>query len=89
MPARRQKRAQDPVVLGRAIRELRTERTSLSQEAFASEASLDRAHYASLERGDVNPTLKTLVRVATALDVHLSELFARYEQLGGNPKPKR
>lgn len=35
---------------------------------------MTQSQYARIERGDVDPTLKTLKRLATALDVTASEL---------------
>lgn len=56
------------------VRGLR-EATGRSQEAFAAFADIDRATYGKLERGELNPSLLTLARLAVALDVTLSGLL--------------
>ena len=56
------------------LRRLREER-GLSQEAVGDRAGMTQSQYARIERGDVDPTLKTLKRLATALDLAVSELL--------------
>lgn len=56
------------------LRRLREER-GLSQEAVGDRASMTQSQYARIERGDVDPTLKTLKRLGTALDITVSELL--------------
>jgi transcriptional regulator with XRE-family HTH domain len=56
------------------LRRLREER-GLSQEAVGDRAGMTQSQYARIERGDVDPTLKTLKRLATALGVPTSELL--------------
>jgi transcriptional regulator with XRE-family HTH domain len=48
---------------------------ALSQEAVGDRAGMTQSQYARIERGDVDPTLKTLKRLATALEVTPSELL--------------
>ncbi len=62
------------VTLGKRIRELRL-RTGLSQERFAAQAGLDRTYYAGIERGERNPSVKQLAKIATALEVPIGALF--------------
>jgi len=66
------------VVLGRAVRELRARR-GLSQEALGFHARLHRNYVGAIERGEINPTFRVLLRVSTGLGFPLSELFALYE----------
>lgn len=61
------------------IRKLRVER-SISQDAFAVDAGIDRTYVSRLERGMENPTVGVLEGIATALGVEIEALFAR-------PKP--
>jgi transcriptional regulator with XRE-family HTH domain len=56
------------------LRRTREER-GLSQEAVGDRAGMTQSQYARIERGDVDPTIKTLKRLATALDVTASELL--------------
>ncbi len=70
------------VTLGKRIRELRL-RMGRSQEKFAAAAGLDRTYYAGIERGERNPSVKQLAKIAAALDVPISALFAVSEQESG------
>ena len=70
---------------GRQLRILRRGR-EISQEELARVARLDRSFIGRIERGEVNVTLKTMVRMARALRVKLSDLFI---WVGGNPSAER
>jgi transcriptional regulator with XRE-family HTH domain len=67
------------VVLGAAVRELRACRV-LSQEELGFRARLHRNYVGALERGEINPTFKTLRTLAEGLDVELSSLIRLYEE---------
>jgi len=56
----------------RELRELR----GLSQEALAAKSDLDRTYISLLERGQRQPTLKSISSLANALETTLTE-FAR------------
>jgi transcriptional regulator with XRE-family HTH domain len=60
--------------LGRRLRALRDAR-GLTQERLAERAGVDAKHYQALESGLSNVTFATLLAVARALGVSLSELF--------------
>jgi transcriptional regulator with XRE-family HTH domain len=60
--------------LGKRIRALRIER-ALTQEQAAELAKLDEKHWQDIEGARTNPTVATLVGIARALKVTLSELF--------------
>ena len=62
-------------IVARNIRRLRVER-GVSQEAFAVDAGIDRTYVSRLERGLENPTVAVLERIAGALAVPITELFA-------------
>lgn len=66
-------------VLGRSARELRARR-ALSQEEAGSVCGMHRNYVGSLERGEVNPTFSTLLRLCTGLDIPLSTLILLYEE---------
>jgi len=66
--------------LGKRLRTLRL-RTGLSQERFAAQAGLDRTYYAGIERGERNPSVKQLAKIAAALAVPIATLFT--EELAG------
>ncbi len=62
--------------LGRAIRATRLER-GYSQEAVAARAGLDRSYYGAIERGEFNPTIATVWKIATGLGTTAAELLTR------------
>lgn len=66
--------------VGPAIRNLR-EQAGISQEELAGRAELDRTYVSGIERGRRNPSVKSLQRVADALDVGLEVLFIRARQM--------
>jgi len=63
---------------GVVLREVRQSR-GLSQEALAHESGLDRTYISLLERGERQPTLKTILSLARALNVSASGLVAKTE----------
>jgi transcriptional regulator with XRE-family HTH domain len=65
---------------GDALRELRAER-GISQERLAESAGLDRTYVSGIERGERNPSLTNLLKLAAALEVALSELATRAEAM--------
>jgi transcriptional regulator with XRE-family HTH domain len=65
--------------LGRAIRELRTER-GLSQEELGLRAEIHPTWVSHLESGRNNPAWGSVRRIAAALDVTLSDLAALAEE---------
>lgn len=60
--------------VGGNIRRLRKSK-GLSQEALAHEAGMAMRYLAGIERGEENPSLAFLVRVAQALGAHPRDLF--------------
>jgi transcriptional regulator with XRE-family HTH domain len=69
--------------LGRAIRQLRTER-GLSQEELGLRAEIHPTWISHLESGRNNPAWGSVRRIAAALGVRLSELAALAEELDEN-----
>lgn len=63
---------------GKAIRRRRRE-LDLSQEQLAERSDLNRSYIATIERGDKNPSLESIEKLAKALDISIAELFARYD----------
>lgn len=63
------------VDLGKCIRELRTDKTGLSQEKFALKIGMDRTYFASVENGKRNISIVNIKKIADGLGVTLSELF--------------
>jgi transcriptional regulator with XRE-family HTH domain len=60
--------------LGQAIRSRRRER-GLSQESLADIARMDRSYMSGVERGLRNVSVLSVARIASALEVPLSDLF--------------
>jgi DNA-binding XRE family transcriptional regulator len=64
---------------GRTVRALRA-KAGYSQESFADAIQVHRTSMGTLERGDGNPTLDMIVKIARGLDLSLSELFVAVEK---------
>lgn len=60
--------------LGDAIRKRRN-RLGTSQEDFADKVRMHRTFFGSIERGERNITLKSILRIADGLGAKASELF--------------
>ena len=60
---------------GNSVKSLRKKET-ISQEQLAHLAKIDRTHMGHIERGNVSPSLKTMTRIALALDVTLGYLLS-------------
>jgi transcriptional regulator with XRE-family HTH domain len=65
--------------LGRAVFEARARR-GLSQEELGFRAKLHRNYVGAVERGEINPTFKTLLALTRGLALPLSELVGLYER---------
>jgi transcriptional regulator with XRE-family HTH domain len=72
--------------LAATLRSARTEK-ELSVNALADRSGVSRAMIAKIERGEAQPTAALLGRLAAALGLTLSELFARTE--GESPRLAR
>ncbi|MDA9420958.1 hypothetical protein XH97_02090 [Bradyrhizobium sp. CCBAU 53380] len=70
--AKSQKRVR--AALGQKVRHLRRS-LKLTQADLADAAGIRRASVIDVERGQANPTLDTIVRIAAALRVEPSELL--------------
>jgi transcriptional regulator with XRE-family HTH domain len=69
------------------LREAR-KRQGLSQEKLADVTNFDRTYISLMERGVQSPTVRTLFRLAEALEIRASELVRRTETLL-SPSPRR
>ena len=61
-------------VFGKRVRELRKER-GLSQVELATKVGIDRSYMGFLERGERNPSLEVIAKIAEALNVTPDELL--------------
>lgn len=60
--------------LGMRVRYLRMQK-KLSQEDLALEAGINKNYLSDLERGNRNPTVEVLNKIAQALEIPISTLF--------------
>ena len=67
---------------GQAVREARIAQ-GLSQEDAALTSSVDRAYFGHIERATKSPTLKTVFKIADALETRPSALLLRAEEILG------
>jgi len=65
-------------LVGLNLRRLRVER-DVSQERLAFDSGVDRSYVGGMERGEENPTVDVLEKLATTLDVPLAALFVLAE----------
>jgi len=66
------------ILLGRRIRTLRNAK-GWTQQELGNQADINYKFLGEIERGQQNPSFNTLMKIADALGVGLSELF-RFEQ---------
>lgn len=64
---------------GEAVRECRAE-LGLSQESLAFRSGLDRTYISGIERGVRNPTLRTIFKIADALNTSPAALLGKAEE---------
>jgi len=69
------------VQFGLTVRQLRL-KAGLSQETLALRASIHRTYIGGIERGERNPTLLMIVRIARALDVPVAKIFEVQARVG-------
>ena len=60
---------------GQAVRKARTA-AGLSQEELAERCGLDRSYIGGVERGQRNPTVSVIEKIAGGLGVTLAQLFS-------------
>lgn len=72
-------------LLGDRVRKMRKAQ-GLSQEKLGEKAGFDYRYIGFIEQARVNPTIKTLEKVASALNVHLCDLCPSKEELNKNKK---
>lgn len=65
------------------------EALGVAQDAFSLKAGVDRSYYGRLERGERQPTVSLLLRIAGALGMSGAELLAEAEALLAKGKRPR
>lgn len=79
--ARQRKKSDIRERLGFAVK-ARREELQLTQEVLADEIQIHRTYLSDVERGSRNICLLNLERLAEALDLSLTEMFQRVDQVG-------
>jgi transcriptional regulator with XRE-family HTH domain len=73
------KESEDRKRLGKIIRKLRLEK-GWTQEDLAAQAGLHSTYLGGVERGERNVGFDNLLKIARALQVHPSALFAEFRK---------
>lgn len=70
----------DPTKVGEVISFFRKKK-GLSQEVLSGLADIGRSHLSAIERGERKPTLETFYRICTAMDVKMSDVIQKLEEM--------
>ncbi len=70
--------------LGATVRRLRLER-GFSQAGFAGACKLERAYVGMIERGEVNISVRTALKISRGLDLGLAAFFHEVERQPQSP----
>jgi len=62
---------------GKLVKKKRIEK-GLSMVELGYRCNMDKPNMSRIENGNTNPTLTTIVRICTALEINLSELFNEF-----------
>ncbi len=69
----------DAIAVGQTIVFFR-QQSGMSQEVLSGLADIGRSHLSAIERGERKPTLETLYRICTALNVKMSTVMKKLEE---------
>lgn len=69
----------DAALVGHVIAFFRKQ-SGMSQEVLSGLADIGRSHLSAIERGERKPTLETLYRISTALNVKMSTIVLKLEE---------
>lgn len=78
-------------LVGKNIRRIRVDQ-EISQERLAFDSGVDRSYLGGIERGEENPTVDILDRIAEILAIELAELFVaidKNENFSGLPRGRK
>ena len=70
----------DPIKVGQTIAFFRNQK-GISQEVLSGLADIGRSHLSAIERDERKPTLETLYRLCSALDVKMSTVILKLEEI--------
>lgn len=79
----------EPEVAFGAVLKGKRKEAGLTQEKLALEAGLERTFISMLERGQRQPTITTLLKLATVLRCSAADLVADVERLLRKPRASR
>lgn len=65
---------------GKRLRQLRLEKTGLTQDEFADKAGFHRAFIGTVERGETNITLVNIAKLCSALEVTPEQFFEGFSE---------
>lgn len=71
--------ALDPVKVDKTVAFFKNQK-GLSQEVLSGLADIGRSHLSAIERGERKPTLETLYRICSALNIKMSTLILKLEE---------
>jgi len=81
---RRSARLNPDEAFAHALRRARKQ-CEMSQEALGFESGYHRTYISMLERGQMNPSLRTILSIAAALHIPAAQLVGDVERLLGGP----
>lgn len=70
----------DSKKVGKTVTHFRRQKR-VSQEVLSGLADIGRSHLSAIERGERKPTLETLYRICTALDIKMSTFILKLEEI--------
>lgn len=82
------KQSSKHAALGASVREARARR-DITQEQLGHASGLHRNYIGAIERGEINPTFRILLKLADGLSMELSELIGIYERNVADPPRRR
>ena len=77
---RARKQSAEHLALGLTVRGLRGQQ-GLSQEELGHRADLHRNYVGAIERGEINPTFRVLLKLERGLDVPLVEMMELHDRI--------
>ena len=79
----------DPRVVGEAVAHFRRKK-GITQEVLSGLADIGRSHLSAIERGERKPTLETLYRISTALEIPMASIVTEIDRkLCANDQTKK
>lgn len=69
----------DSRIVGEVIADFRRKK-GISQEVLSGLADIGRTHLSAIERGERKPTLETLYRISTAMDIKMTDIVFEIEK---------